>query len=772
LRMGEELAVKKKYRPGRIEEDPDDPKAIVVHYDIDEYVKGPEGKYVLHGKKQGNTKRIKVKSLNAHTDVYAMAAEVVSKTKLLNEKCQAQIATVLMQMQHNLNSQMATGLDDEGDFGGFGMSQEFAGGYDHFGGYEQAQGYEHVSLDELDDVIEELYEDSIDTKVRACRKILQLCRDVDNLEFLAQHEQLIGLMSRLLRDDGRRSMELAQCVVQIFYIFSTFSQFHPVILNNQVGDMMMKLILLEIRRHNQRKDDIAKTSDPTKASEMTQKLTKQMLRQERLLAVSFNVLLNVAEDVSIEKKMKKRGVTSYLCQMLDRTNLELLLVSVAFLKKLSIFQENIVQMKENNIVAKLNKFIPNNNEVLLMLVLRLMFNLSFDSELRDGMADHSMIPKLVELLKVANFRPVVLKLLYHFSTDERCKSIFVCTDCIPLVLEMLVGNTTTDSNSKELLGLAVNLATNSRNAEMMCGGDGVHMLFKRLFKTMDPVLMKVIRNSAQHDGSFKASFKEYVQDLVILAKQTANPDLLVEVLGTLGNLSANETDFASLITEYGLINFFEQHLRSGVVEDDILLEVIIFIGTVCYDPQVAPLVANSSLIVALFNLLGEKQEDDEIVLQVVYVFYRLVVHTETRMVLLQQTDAIHHIIELLADSNTEIRKMADQALALIMELDDDLGKQIRHRKFAVHNEKWLALVDSASQDQFGANSGYDQYADEQYEDMQPDADGEYMMDQMTDQIGPDGYMMGSGLRYSDDDEFEQDLNEFDNYYMEAQDDEL
>ena len=39
-----------------------------------------------------------------------------------------------------------------------------------------------------------------------------------------------------------------------------------------------------------------------------------------------------------------------------------------------------------------------------------------------------------------------------------------------------------------------------------------------------------------------------------------------------------------------------------------------------------------------------------------------VVHTETRMVLLQQTDAIHHIIELLADSNTEIRKMADQVI--------------------------------------------------------------------------------------------------------------
>ena len=52
---------------------------------------------------------------------------------------------------------------------------------------------------------------------------------------VAQHEQLVGLMSRLLRDDGKRSLELAQSVVQIFYIFSTFSQFHPVILNNQVS---------------------------------------------------------------------------------------------------------------------------------------------------------------------------------------------------------------------------------------------------------------------------------------------------------------------------------------------------------------------------------------------------------------------------------------------------------------------------------------------------------------------------------------------------------
>ena len=38
--MGGEDGIKKKYRPGRIEDDPNDPYTLVVHYDIEEYSKG------------------------------------------------------------------------------------------------------------------------------------------------------------------------------------------------------------------------------------------------------------------------------------------------------------------------------------------------------------------------------------------------------------------------------------------------------------------------------------------------------------------------------------------------------------------------------------------------------------------------------------------------------------------------------------------------------------------------------------------------------------
>lgn len=61
-------------------------------------------------------------------------------------------------------------------------------------------------------------------------------------------------------------------------------------------------------------------------------------KQDRLLYYAFYLLLNLAEDITIERKMRKLNVVEYLIQCLDRSNVDLLLVAMMFLKKLSIFQ--------------------------------------------------------------------------------------------------------------------------------------------------------------------------------------------------------------------------------------------------------------------------------------------------------------------------------------------------------------------------------------------------------------------------------------------------
>ena len=60
--------------------------------------------------------------------------------------------------------------------------------------------------------------------------------------------------------------------------------------------------------------------------------------------VALYLLLNLAEDMHVEQKMRNKGLVTQLVSLLDRANQELLILVVSFLKKLSIFVENKDEM--------------------------------------------------------------------------------------------------------------------------------------------------------------------------------------------------------------------------------------------------------------------------------------------------------------------------------------------------------------------------------------------------------------------------------------------
>ena len=59
------------------------------------------------------------------------------------------------------------------------------------------------------------------------------------------------------------------------------------------------------------------------------------------------LLLNLAEDAKVEVKMKNKKIVSMLVRLLERDNVDLLILVVSFLKKLSIFVENKAEMVSN-----------------------------------------------------------------------------------------------------------------------------------------------------------------------------------------------------------------------------------------------------------------------------------------------------------------------------------------------------------------------------------------------------------------------------------------
>ena len=83
-----------------------------------------------------------------------------------------------------------------------------------------------MSVDDLDEYIQLFYEESVEQKSKGAQSILYLCLSNENMEIMLEHETLLGTVSRTLRDDYKKSIELTLYLLNIFQAYSNFTQFH------------------------------------------------------------------------------------------------------------------------------------------------------------------------------------------------------------------------------------------------------------------------------------------------------------------------------------------------------------------------------------------------------------------------------------------------------------------------------------------------------------------------------------------------------------------
>ena len=143
-----------------------------------------------------------------------------------------------------------------------------------------------------------------------------------------------------------------------------------------------------------------------------------------------------------------------------------------------------------------------------------------------------------------------------------------------------------------------------------------------------------------------------------------------------------------------MLDYIKSKIKPGNAEDDLVLEVVIMTGTIASDESCAAMLASSDIIHDLIDLLRAKQEDDELVLQIVYVFYQMVFHQATQNVIVKETQAPAYLIDLMHDKNEEVRKVCDNTLDIIAECDQEWGEKIQIEKFRWHNSQWLHMIDT------------------------------------------------------------------------------
>lgn len=738
--------IKKRVKSGTIDVHPTE-KALIVHYELEAIIIGENGKPMIGDKKECQ-KTIHLKSLGSNTNCQLLAKEVVAKCNLIHPSKLAEVEHLIYYLQSRKTNAFSKTSPEEN------VTPSSA---DVMLGSGQING-EKASITNIEEYIELLYDEMSD-KIKGSTLILQLAKDTNNLEELSRSETVLSALSRVLREDWKKSVDLSCNIIHVFYCFSVFYQFHePIILQYKIGSICIEIIDHELQRYfdwKNKLENLGKTppppsrlpvrrsasttrSTPSKSqipigifsggkhrsrelgmsapprrstNLMTTSLVEgederivqsrlkfQVLssKQDQLLRVGFNLLMNIGENTKVEDKIRKRNIVQYLVTCVDRQNKDLLQVVLIFLRKLSIYHVNKEQMATLNLIEKLPRILMIEDPNLQNSTLRLLFNLSFDTKLREKIIKIGFLPKLVSLLEEGKHQKIILQLLYHLSIEDRVKAMFSYTNCLTLLMNMLLVDQDIESDKEKtnvLVTLCINLALNSRNAELMLKNRQLEILMIQAFGQKNTLLLKVIRNMSMH-SNVKHYFVDYIGDIANCVQKEKDENVKLECLGTLGNLIIPDLDYYHLLEKYNLNNLILKWLQNHLLPDDFILEVINFIGTAASDPISAEHFCRNGTVDLLINLLKEMQEDDEIVLQILYVFYQICRHANCQNYLIKETDAPAYVIDLLNDGNLRIRKVCDLTLNIIRDCDDSWAEKIQVQRFTHHNQQWLEMVQS------------------------------------------------------------------------------
>jgi hypothetical protein len=69
---------------------------------------------------------------------------------------------------------------------------------------------------------------------------------------------VVSALARVLRDDWKKSSELATNIIYIFFCFSSFTQFHGVILHFKIGALCMTIVEHELKKYDLWKEELEK----------------------------------------------------------------------------------------------------------------------------------------------------------------------------------------------------------------------------------------------------------------------------------------------------------------------------------------------------------------------------------------------------------------------------------------------------------------------------------------------------------------------------------
>ena len=555
-----------------------------------------------------------------------------------------------------------------------------------------------VNIDQIEKYVDLLYEQP-EEKIKGARYLLYLIQSPNNMYIIGEEqEKLLDVISRTLRDEHKKILELSIYLIYFFYAFSQYQIFHPLLLDRSVGELCMGIIDYNLLKYDYRKDELIHLSTSNKLTSKEYQLSLEKFlflvrKQDRLLTKAFQILHRLAEDPKVEVKMVKKGIVNLLLKNMDRININLLLEVLLFLKKLSIIQINKDTMIKGKIFEKMMKVFEIRHPYIWAINLQIFFNLSFDHGFRmEVISKPEAFYQLTSFFKLTDFRSNILRIFYNFSLEEKALPLFYNSETIFIIYELL------DKFPEKIIGaelaaLTLNLIAYPPNAQKLAENGRVKNLIERVLKNSDFELMKIVRTiieNCNNDKSINKIYNKYVDDhfMPILTTKQETNEYLIE---TIYILSYIDTDWASKLDKFNLIQFFEKNLKTQNY-DEFLLAVISFFGNIASDKGCSNKIANSKIIPLLNQILVRKMDSLNIVFSIILSLYQMLPWKDTRELIIKNEELIKIVLNCLKCPNEQINFISMRFLEIVQIFEKQWSEKIKKEKFRLYNNDLINKI--------------------------------------------------------------------------------
>ena len=168
------------------------------------------------------------------------------------------------------------------------------------------------------------------------------------------------------------------------------------------------------------------------------------------------------------------------------------------------------------------------------------------------------------------------------------------------------------------------------------------------------------------DKHYFDSHVEFIIQRTLACNKCANDNLLVEWLGIMSNLTRDDlpagVQWQDLLHDNSsdLVELFHS-LNDPSCYDDIKLELIILLGTLCSSEECSHWIASNNIVDMIHSVfIDENQNDDELKLQILSTYERFMCYEVTRFQIMGGDGVVLSILDCLTTEEESLRLVTEK----------------------------------------------------------------------------------------------------------------